>query len=219
MDSLLLLDLDGVVVFECGPPLLETLEILRLHQGLAGRLAAIEAPVVVLTHRSRREARHILHVAGVADGALAGLIAAEDLFVAGLRHAPVALFSRGLRKSLILPVLERRYGTPRARFALIDDRLDNLRDLLGVGIGLGLLAPSAIDGDRLETFDFNQATSYFAAWATGERPGGLVPLTASLLLVENWRRTGLDTTRRGRHVFNLARALGRRIRQRATGRD
>ncbi len=55
MPGLLLLDLDGVVVFESGPPRLAELEILRLHETIVDRLAEFGVPVVVLTHRSRAD--------------------------------------------------------------------------------------------------------------------------------------------------------------------
>ena len=105
---MLLLDLDGVVVFEAEPPLVPATELILLHEGLGTALDALGIPVVVLTHRSRREARQILRAAGLAVKALSAVIAAEDLFMAGVRHAPLQLFKRGLRKDLVLSVLERR---------------------------------------------------------------------------------------------------------------
>jgi hypothetical protein len=218
-DGLLLLDLDGVVVFESGPPLLRKREILRLHRDMPRLIAEVGAPVVVLTHRSRVEARHILQGAGVALDALAGLMAAEDLFHAGRRHAGWrALAGRGLRKSLILPVIERLHGVERGRIAFIDDRLDNLEDLLEAGLGLALHAPSSVEADALVTFDFDEAIARIVAWRAGRAAGGLVALTPVVLALEPWRFTGLNTRARSLHPFNLARAAARYIRRGLTAK-
>lgn len=212
---LLLLDLDGVVVFESGPPMLPAREILRLHGGLEAALRALDAPVVVLTHRSRREAMHILDAAGLPPAVLAGVLAAEDLFRAGLRHGgPIGLLRWGLRKSWVLPLVEERFGVPPWRTAFVDDRLDNLEDLLGHGLGLALHAPSAIAaGDAgLVSFEVDEAVRHFAAWRDGTLPGGLVSLAPAEALIGPWQRTGLHTRRQGLHVFNVARRVGRMAR-------
>lgn len=214
---LLLLDLDGVVVFESGPPMLPGREILRLHAGLEAALRGLGAPVVVLTHRSRREALHILDAAGLPRDALAGVLAAEDLFRAGLRHGGArGLLRWGLRKSWVLPLVEERFGVPPGRTAFVDDRLDNLEDLLGHGLGLALHAPSDIaTGDAgLVSFELDEAVRLFAAWAAGTLPGGLVSLAPAEAAVAAWQRTGLHTRRQGLHAFNLARRVGRLARAR-----
>lgn len=215
--GLLLLDLDGVVVFEHGPPWLKALEILRLHDALPALLAGLGAPVVVLTHRSRAEAKAILRAAGleVGDGGLAAVMAAEDLAVAALRHgALVRMFGGGLRKSLILPEVEARFGVGRADMALIDDRLDNLEDLLAAGVGLALHAPSAVGDDGgLTSFEMAEAAQAFRRWrAEGGRPG-LVALTPHPLGDVASRRTGLCTTREGGHAFNRLRTAARKVRR------
>jgi hypothetical protein len=213
--NLLLLDLDGVVVFECGPPLLKSLEILKLHEDMPALIAAVGVPVVVLTHRSRAEALHILQSVGLAPSSLAGLAAAEDLFSAGLRLANWrALLGRGLRKSLILPVIEGKFGVPRSRIAFIDDRLDNLDDLLDEGLGLALHAPSDVQDNQLITYDFHEAVARIRDWQGDQAKGGLVKLSPVALPVQQWRYTGLNTRSRSRHPFNIMRATVRNIRQR-----
>ncbi|WP_426955251.1 HAD family hydrolase [Muricoccus radiodurans] len=213
---LLLLDLDGVVVFEASPPQVQAMEILLLHELLGEMLTELALPVVVLTHRSRREATRILRAAGLEEGReLAGVMAAEDLFQAALRHGgPLRLLSRGLRKSWILPVIEQRFGVPRGKIAFIDDRLDNLEDLLAHGIGLGLHAPSAIadDGASLTSFDIRELVSQLREWQAAPRKPGLITLRPQQYDLMAWRRTGLHTRHEGRHAFNLARATARRVR-------
>ena len=78
MISLLLLDLDGVVVYEAAPPHVEAVELILLHDLLDNALQGLGIPVVVLTHRSRAEAAVILRSARLERG-LAGVIAAEDI--------------------------------------------------------------------------------------------------------------------------------------------
>ncbi|WP_159993411.1 hypothetical protein [Roseomonas sp. 18066] len=213
--ALLFLDLDGVVVFETGAPVLPRQEILRLHAELAPLLQALPGQVAVLTHRSGAEARRILEAAGVDPDRLAGLLAAEELFRAGLKHGgPLGLIRHGLRKSWVLPLAEERFGVPREHAAFIDDRIDNLRDLLSHGLGLALLAPSAIgrDGRSLVSFDMAAALEEVARWRRGERRGPLVTLSPLELPLGDWQRTGLHTKQQGRHVFNAARRIGRLMR-------
>ncbi len=214
--TLLLLDLDGVVVFEAEPPHLAKAEILLLHEVLSEVLNELKAPVVVCTHRSRAEARRILEAARLDSKVISHLVAAEDLFQAGLKyHGVWKVAVKGLRKSLILPLVEERFGIPRARMALIDDRLDNLQDLLANGIGLALHAPSLMDnGDSLVSFDVREAVEAFKAWGGAERRETVVELTAQTYPVEEWRKTGLNTRKQGRHLFNLMRRVGRATRTR-----
>lgn len=215
--GLLFLDLDGVVVFESGPPLLPQLEILRLHARLGALLRDVPGPVVILTHRSQAEARRILLAAGLEPERIAGLLAAEQLLRAGLRYGgPQGLIRWGLRKSWVLPLAEERFGVPRAQAAFIDDRLDNLQDLLGQGLGLALHAPSAVaaDGGGLVSFALEEALNSVAEWHAGQGgPGQLVSLAPHALPLAGWQRTGLHTRREGRHLFNLARRIGRMARQ------
>ena len=212
---MLLLDLDGVVIFEAEPPLVEQREILRLHEGLAAALAGLNAAVVVVTHRSRTEARRILEAVGLPEAALAGLVAAEELLAAAIRQRGwVTLAQRGLLKSLILPEIERRYQLARGRLAMIDDRNSNLEDLVGCGLGLGMRAPSALgaEGKSLLTFDFREASRVFQSWDYNSRSGEIVELAVREMPIGTWHRTGISTRREGKHVFNLARYLWRTVR-------
>jgi hypothetical protein len=214
--TVLLLDLDGVVIFEAEPPHLASVEILLLHNTLGEILNKTESPVVVVTHRSRAEAHRILEAAGLTSDVLSGIVAAEDLFWAGLRHHGLFVLARkGLRKSLILPLIEKQLGIPRSRMALIDDRLDNLEDMLANGIGLTLLAPSLMEnGDSIVSFDAKEAVEAFLDWGGKKRQEAVVMLTAHTFPIDPWRKTGLNTQRQGRHIFNVMRRLGRATRTR-----
>jgi hypothetical protein len=215
----LLLDLDGVVVLEPRAPGTAR-EILRLHDDLAASLAALGLPVIVLTHRSRAEARVILEAAGLSSGRLHRLVAAEDLCAEALRRLRLlALLRGGLRKSFALSLVERRDGIARRDMAVIDDRPANLDDLRRHGVGLALLAPAQPpDGaGGLTTFDFAEAAAAIARWIAGARPDVALRLTARAVPLAAWRRTGLSSAASGRHWFNAVRAVGASARTRLAG--
>jgi hypothetical protein len=206
----LLLDLDGVVVFEIGPPLLPDMEILALQEDIIHSIAALDAAVVILTHRSRAEADCILRAARIAPETLAGVMAAEDLLISAARHRQLGRMLRdGLRKSLILPEVERRFGVPRQRTALIDDRIDNVHDMVARGLGLALHVPSEVvpDGESILTFDLASTLQIFQDWTKGAPKPKVVTVPKTRRVMMSLRRTGLNTQREGRHAFNAARSL------------
>jgi hypothetical protein len=217
----LLLDLDGVVVFETGPPLLPDLEILVLQEDIIHSIASLDAAVVILTHRSRAEANGILKAAGIAPAKFAGVMAAEDLAISAARHRQLGrMLRKGLRKSLILPEVERRFGVPRHRTALIDDRVDNVQDMVARGLGLALHVPSEVapDGETILTYDLASTLEIFRDWTKGAPTPRVVTLPETRRAVMSLRRTGLNTRREGRHAFNAARSLGN-IYRRISWRD
>jgi hypothetical protein len=220
MVQMLLLDLDGVVVFEAEPPLVAATELLLLHENLSQEIAALGIPVVVLTHRSRREARHILQAAGVATS-LSGVIAAEDLFFAGIRHAPMRMFASGLRKDLVLSVVEQRFGVERSRVVFIDDRIDNLQDLVTAGLGLAIHAPSYLTTDQqiLMTFNLGNAFALIRSWDRTKSQAQIVSLSPQQLTMSFSNRTGFSTMPHRHHLFNVARRVGRLLRLSLSGRS
>lgn len=202
MIELLLLDLDGVVILELTPPHVIEMEIILLHELLDDLLSQIGIPVVILTHRSRAEAKLILQSANIRD--IAGIIAAEDIFKAALKCKPWRLLRDGLRKSWALKTIEQRYGINRQNIAFIDDRQHILDDMMSNGLGLAILAPSVIapDGSSLESFDFGQLIDTIKGW---DRSKSFVCLNSHHILIEEWRRTGVRTRPIAKHAFNLAR--------------
>ena len=219
--SMVLLDLDGVVIFEAEPPLVSAREIILLHQNLGAENDPQGIPVVVLTHRSHQEAQLILEAAGLdVTTTLAAVIAAEDLFMAGIRHAPRRMFGRGLRRDLVLPILERRFFVHPSRIAFIDDRADNLEDLLTAGLGLAIHAPSYLNADRqlLMTFDLTDACSAIRNWKRTDLRVEIIRLRPRGLSMAPWRRTGLSTKSHSRHALNVARRVARAVRFGLSGR-
>jgi hypothetical protein len=207
----LLLDLDGVVVFELGPPLLPDQEILAIQDESIESIATLDAAVVILTHRSRAEADRILRAARITQAKLAGVFAAEDLVISAARHRQLGRMLRhGLRKSLILPEVERRFGIPRQRTALIDDQLDNVQDMIASGLGLVLHVPSEVvpDCESILTSDLASTLQIFQDWANGTPQPKVITVPQTRRIAMSLQRTGLNTRREGRRAFNAARSLG-----------
>jgi hypothetical protein len=213
MISLLLLDLDGVVVYEMVRPHVKKRELILLHDLLASGLQAVGVPVVVLTHRSRAEAAVILDSAGLAKG-VTGLMAAEDILNAALVYGtPWQLLRSGLRKSWALPAIERRYRVDRKNIAFIDDRLDNIEDLVGCGVGIALHAPSGINDDgSLISFDFEQVAGMLRE-GSGERRPPILSIAPRTVTHSELNWTGIGTDSFTMSSFNRARGYGRSLRQ------
>ena len=220
--KILLLDLDGVVVFEANPPLVPKREILSLHDDIWSVLQSVGMPIVVLTHRSRREAKVILAAAGAPIDTLLDVIAAEDLFLEALRHRRFRQLARGgLEKSLALSVIERRFGVPPNQMAIIDDRLINIENLLKHDVALALHAPSSVtpDGTALVTFNFGEAGRLVTAWRLGGPHAGTLTLAPVEREVAPWQSTGISTVKQGRHLFNRLRRIGFSARTYIKGRS
>ena len=213
---LLLLDLDGVLVFERQGSRAGSLEILRLHQDLPLHLSRVGLPIIVLTHRSRSEALRILRSVGVEPERLLGVMAAEQLALSAVRSGEWTSIPRhGLRKRLILPHIGRAYGFQPEAIALLDDRIENLEDMLAAGLGLALHAPSALEeSGELVSFCFEDALTSLAAWGFDGASEKLITLPPTRASIQDWQLTGMSTAREGRHAFNHARSLFRSIRQR-----
>ncbi len=164
--QLLLLDLDCVTVFGLNGKegILESL--LLLHPDIVQSLEKIDIPVVLLTHRSKKDAIYIQKQLALRGVVFAGLICSQDLFHCAIRNFKLRhLFMVGLSKSLSLNKLEQDFGVDRSGMVLIDDREENLLDLLNVGLMNGILAPftepdAKTDQSVLSTFDFNEAIKY-----------------------------------------------------------
>lgn len=117
-----------------------------------------------------------------------------------------------------MPELFHKYGTDPARLCFVDDRLSNIRDMLGAGVGLGLLAPHVRHTlSSLRTFKFQEIVDRFLVWAESVEKnstagGQFFELTARQQILEEWCRTGVNTRRTSRSVFNAVRRIGRRFR-------
>ncbi len=112
-------------------------------------------------------------------------------------------------------MIETRYGIERRQFAFIDDRLDNLRDLLSKGIGMAMHAPTGVGADSLSltSFDFGQVAGLLQSWDCGNSMLGLHRLDQCDVPIQPWHRTGLNTQRQSRSLFNAAQLSARLARR------
>ena len=154
----LLLDLDCATIYGGNPRDGLRGDVVLLHPNLHESLSASSIDVVLLTHRSARQAT-ILRAALEARGChFRDCISARELFLAGLRSGQWRLMvSRGLSKSLALSYLHRRYGVSPSTLVLLDDRKENLREMELAGCERQALAPFDVndnDGDvTYQTYD------------------------------------------------------------------
>jgi hypothetical protein len=204
----LLLDLDGVIVLEPRAHGMHKREILLLHRDMAGKMAEAQQPYMILTHRSRTEARQILRAAQLP--AAAELIAAEDLLKSactGLHFGQA--FRWGLRKSFGLAVAERMTGVKRDSIAVLDDRQHNLDAMLEAKAGIAMKAPSGLsaDGREITTFDIELVLESLQDWHAARAEMRQIDLPAVQCRIASWQRTGLSTGGFDDHLFNRGRRI------------
>ena len=87
----------------------------------------------------------------------------------------------------------------RPRIAFIDDRLDNLRDLLAARLGLAMHAPSYLTMDRqfLMTFNISDALAAIQSWHLSARQLTIVSLSPRPPATLLWCHTGPLASRVG----------------------
>jgi hypothetical protein len=159
-----------------------------------------------------------LSYTGLAGPSIRHVFTANEILHSALKRGRwLSLVRHGLRKSLILPELSKNFGIDPARLCLVDDRLGNIHDMLDAGLGLGLLAPhTGRKHDTLRTFNFTEVVERFRAWAAsipenGGADGAVFKLAVCRRAVGEWCRTGMDTERASRSVFNTMRGFRRRV--------
>ncbi len=141
--SLLLIDLDGVLVTGSNGDSRIGQEILRVHPNLAAELDAFTFPIAILTHRCRHEAHQLIAALGLETGKLAGVFSANDIVFSDLSvNGFFSLLYRGSRKSRILPSISRRLNVHAANIVFIDDKRGNVEDMAAHGVGLTVKVPS-----------------------------------------------------------------------------
>ncbi len=155
---LLLVDLDGVIIYGGNPSEGLPKEIVQLHKNMASVLASLEMPIVLYTHRSKFDAikiRGFLEAQGIRFNAC---ISAKDMFFQALRQFRIIeLLRGGLSKKFAISLAEKKYNVHRRHLILIDDRLENLNEVLSEGLQLVVHAPFEVNSTTVKTFDF----SYF----------------------------------------------------------
>lgn len=214
-------DLDGVLVAESYA---SGERLMLLHANAAANLAEVTASIFVLTHRSRREAEAILECLGLAGPTLVECITANDLLMFAAKGARWSrLFRDGILKSFALDYLHTRYSVPPHRVCLVDDREENLRDVLHAGAGLAVLAPFRMSADTLETFCMRDLVNLLNDWATASAmPSNFIHRLTEVLRPHDPRRlTNVHLAPFRDSFFNRARSAARRLRylRRRRGND
>jgi len=203
------LDIDGVLVLETSTGDRSGEEVLLLHENLAVRLAGLGAEVVFVTHRSRPEAAAILGAAGLRGRWLDRCLCANDIFTSALTSGQwLRLAREGMRKSLVLPGLRKRFGCRLEHCLFVDDRIDNVLDMCGWGVGLGAVAPSGVDpAGVVTTFDFEEVAEMvrLAPLARDREGAPVLRLQPREIRVASQHRTGLTTHHAARNGFNFVR--------------
>jgi hypothetical protein len=149
MSALLLLDLDGVTVLRVTEPGRTQMTVI-LQPTLIDAVSNLGFRVVILTHRSRAEAEQIVRAIVVDAAKMPLILAAEDLVKAAVRDGQIfKLLRRGIQKAFAVPYLERACGVSRDRMAVLDDNEGNIRTMIAAGVGLKVLAPTALLNDQV----------------------------------------------------------------------
>lgn len=208
MSPVLLVDIDGVVIFEAERQEPASSQIFFLHKNLDRSLLKWRQTMFFVTHRSRREARRILQLAGIRPSLYVKLIAAEDLFQAAVDAGQIReAIKRGLLKSFALPLIERVSWQKRDKVVMLDDRQHNLDAMLDAGVGLALKAPIGIDGDHkvITSFDLRHTLDSLSDWYRNRADCRQIELAPASAAIQDWQRSGTTTTKLQKHPFNTIR--------------
>ena len=210
--SAIVLDIDGVIAMEVSMGTPPSDEILLLHKELKTSLEKFDAEIIFLTHRSRQEAAAILKAAGLETRWTRNCLTANDILWSALASGQLlTLFRYGLRKNLVLPLLKKRFGFRPEQILFLDDRQDNVVNMLQGGVGCGLVAPSVINGpDMISTFDFEEVIDIFRNWQSRGQMNGSFNASVRRLnprnqAIEPWCRTGLNTHHTAKNLINRCR--------------
>jgi|GEM_PF-1951601 hypothetical protein len=215
----MLVDLDGVLIAVDRAKADGKQELLKVHENLQSVIWALKIPVCILTHRSKKEAGHILKALNMKRSDFESVFTANDLLLSAVKTgAFFSLFKDGLRKSLILPTVEKNLGIHRRNLVFIDDRPENLDDMEQNGIGLTILAPGA---KRTKTgmvvFELEKVANHIKSWnrslPAAEKPTQRVMLKAIQKPFSKWRCTGIFLPERDQSYFGRLRQASKRYRR------
>ncbi|WNM57986.1 hypothetical protein [Candidatus Nitrospira allomarina] len=169
--KLLLVDLDGVLVTSSGTNGRIDAALSPLHGMDTGNcLIDSGAQIAILTHRHKSEAEQILKLLKIDVTKIVRCYAAQELWDCAIKYKlTTQTLLKGLRKSLILPLIKDELGYGPEDIAVIDDRMEILSDMSQKGVGLTLLAPlrrtNANGHLHLITFDLLEALQVFEKWS------------------------------------------------------
>lgn len=169
-NALLFLDLDEVLV-TCIDKGADRETVVALQPSASEELRPFAGQVIILTHRSRGEARQILKLFPGLNELVLQVVAADDVIRVALATGQfLRLMQRGIEKRLFIRMAERKYALRPERMAIIDDEPANVAGMLEGGAGLGLLAPKpAVSDGKAITFDLTDALTRYRVFSEGAR--------------------------------------------------
>lgn len=211
VEPVLLLDLDCVTIYGGNPRDGLSPQVYQLHPDMAGLMRGINLKVVLFTHRSKQESELILRFFERQGIQFSACISAKELFYSALAQCRfLDLLSRGLSKKHGIRRVARQFKTSADNLVLIDDRLENLQDVLKEGTCHAIHAPFQKTPDGVRTFEFSELLEILRS-DLKTRPGGVIRLNtveravASLPVIGEITETRADT-------FEAFRILAKRVR-------
>lgn len=213
-NSLILFDLDGVLVSDGNSDTNVGSEIIYIHPPLVERLVSDGYDVALLTHRTKNEAHQIMIAAGLEH---LRAYSVNDIFFASLKKGNfLEVFTKGNKKSYVLKDVCQQFNIAARDIIFIDDRLHNVKDLSDAGIGLGVHVVSAVvSGDRLKSFDTDSLLALIKKFDSDQRlveNSGIIQLAAHMSSAETIIRTSIILRREISDYFGHLRDLIRCIR-------
>ncbi|WP_342348771.1 hypothetical protein, partial [uncultured Nitrospira sp.] len=135
-----MIDLDGVLVGSHDAHTGTDMALFPLQGIDAGDcLTKSGATIAVLTHRHRAEAEQILKLLQIDSTQIVRCYAAQELWACAIKYKQTSqALLKGLKKSLILPLIKEELGYRAEDIAMIDDRMEILSDMSQRGVGLTL---------------------------------------------------------------------------------
>ncbi|MCB1755984.1 MAG: hypothetical protein KDJ38_10705 [Gammaproteobacteria bacterium] len=211
-EPILLLDLDCVTIYGGNPRDSLPPEIYQLHPDMVQRLSETSIPVVLFTHRSRQEAMKILSFFAERQLTFAACISARELFYSALRQGRVLdLLRQGLSKKHGIRWVAGQFDTGAANLVLIDDKPENLKEVLIEGARVAVHAPFEIQDNQVTTFELAELFDILHD-NPAEKYKGVIELTpvsrdlSSLPVIGEIHRNSPD-------LFESVRRFGRRARK------
>lgn len=189
--TLLLVDLDGVLVTSCKSDTRTEDVIFTLHGARTGDcLTNTGATIAVLTHRPQIQAEQILKFLGIDLTQIVRCYSAQDLWYCARKYRQISqTFLKGLRKSLILPLIKDELGYRPRDIAVIDDRPEILSEMSSKGVGLTILAPfqfnNTHDNNQTITFDLPEALGVFEKWSNDKLPDSMQHISLKERVIQN----------------------------------
>ena len=211
--TLLFLDLDEVIITRL--EIKADREIVTaLHPSIVRCLCRAYKQIVILTHRSKKEALQILRLFNGIEDLILEVVGAEDLIWTSIATGQILeLAKKGFKKKLFVKFASRKYGVRPENMAIVDDHCNSVSGILDAGGGMGFLAPKpVVTKAEIRTFNLHDMVAQYCLFS--KKGSGIAKMVA-LQADQVYRRSELLT---GTVIFEkrpkFARKLAKDIRRR-----